>query len=146
MTIARRHLACAVAFCFLLSTFPLYSANSGTPTKREQLTKELAKVRSDIEAAQKSISAQSKALWKTQHDLEYNDPSIMKLREEITDLEKELIGKRQELNLKLSLVPEMKTIDSKRRDLFSNLESLKATEEAIVNEITALDNAESIGK
>ena len=146
MTIARRHLACAVAFCLLLSTCPLYSANEGTPSKREQLTKELAKVRSDIDAAQKSITAQSKVLWKSQHDLEYSDPSLVKLREEITALEKELIGKRQELNLKLSLIPEMKTIDSKRRDLFTNLESLKATEQAIVNEITALDNADSIGK
>jgi septal ring factor EnvC (AmiA/AmiB activator) len=145
MTTARRYLACAVAV-FLVSPFLIHPLRAETSPKREQLTKELAKVRSDIEAAQESISAQSKALWKTQHDLEYNDPSISKLREEITELEKVLVTKRQELNLKLSLIPERTSIDLKRRDLFTNLQNLKATEQAIVNEITALDNAAGVGK
>jgi len=145
MTIAKSHLACAVTLC-LLSTFLLQPVLAGTPAKREELTKELAKVRSDIEAAQESISAQSKVLWKTQHDLEFTDPAIVKLREEIADLEKELITKRQALNLKLSLIPEMKSIDAQRRDLFVNLQTLKETEKAIVNEITALDNADGISK
>lgn len=107
---------------------------------------ELTKVRTDLTAAQQQITTKAKVLWQKQHDLEYNDPSISKLREEVVSLEKELLDKRRALDFKLSLVPEMKAIEKDRRQLFEQLETLRQEEVALQNELVALENAGALSE
>ncbi len=116
------------------------SGRADSPRTLADLTNELARVRSNIEKAQKDVTAKSKELFQQQHDIEYKDPSIAKIREDIDALEKQLIAKRQELNIKVTLLPGTKAIEDQRRDLFTNLQDLQATEQAILNEIKALES------
>lgn len=124
---------------FTVSLFT-YNASVWAETAEEKMARldaELAKVRSDLTAAQDDLGKQSQEILRQQNEIEYGDPDTRKLKEEVVALEKQLIEKRKELQLRMKLNPKLKELDSKRTDLFRNLESLRATEQAIVNELKA---------
>lgn len=110
--------------------------------RRQQLENELAKVRGDLAAAQTNLDAQTKALWRQQHDTEYGDASITDLRKEIADLERQLVAKRKELNDRIEINPALKKVEEQRVALFRNIEDLKQNEKAIQNELRALENGQ----
>ena len=136
--IINRRSSTGVVFLWVVTAF-LHTASATATKTLGELTNELGQVRSKIEKAQQDVAEQSKVIWQAQHDLEYSDPSLAKLRQEIDDLQKQMIQKRQELNLRIALLPGSKDLEAKRRALFENLQNLQATEQAILNEIKALE-------
>ncbi len=125
---------------FALSLFT-YNASVWAETAEEKVARldaELVKVRSDLSAAQTSLGEQSQEILRQQNEIEYSDPDTKKLKDEVVVLEKQLIEKRKELQLRMKLNPKLKELDAKRTELFRNLESLRATEQAIVNELKAV--------
>lgn len=116
-------------------------AAGDSASRMEQLNQDLARVRSDLVSTESNLLVQTKTLWQQQHDLEYQDPEAVKIREDIKALESQLIEKRRLLAVRLSLMPAMKDVEKQRRDLFANLQSLKDEEQAILREISALQNA-----
>ena len=118
-----------------------YNASVWAETAEEKVARldaELVKVRSDLSAAQTSLGEQSQEILRQQNEIEYSDPDTKKLKDEVVVLEKQLIEKRKELQLRMKLNPKLKELDAKRTELFRNLESLRATEQAIVNELKAV--------
>lgn len=105
----------------------------------DKLAAELEQVRSDLTKAQEDLSGRNKAIWDRQHELEYNDPVISKLREEIKALEAQMVQKRQELSMRISLVPAMKDLEKDRQALFKNLKELREREQAILRELSSLE-------
>ena len=74
-------------------------------------------------------------MWNKQHDLEYQNKECVELREQIVELEKELMGKRKQLDERLEQIPEIKKLNTRRKELFLKIEELKQTEQMILNEI-----------
>ncbi len=128
-----------LAFFLLALSLPLARAEtSEKPDKLAGLQQELVRVQKELAEAQARLSEDSKALWNTQHKLEYNDPESAKLREEIKALEKQMHEKRRELSARMSQVPEMKDIRKARTELFKKIETLRDDERLLQNEIKAL--------
>ena len=96
---------------------------------------QLEDVRTKLAEAHKDLAVQVKELWKKQHDLEYKNEECVELRGQIVKLEKELIAKRQQLDERLEQIPEIKDLNSRRKQLFLRIEELKQTEQLILNEM-----------
>ena len=96
---------------------------------------QLEKVRAELADSHKELAVQVKGLWKKQHDLEYKNKECVELREQIVKLEKELIAQRQQLDERLEQIPEIKELNSRRKELFLKIEELKQTEQLILNEM-----------
>lgn len=103
------------------------------------LQKELADTRARIDALQGSMAERAKELREQQHAIEYGNPEIMALREEMLALERQLLEKRKNLQVQIALQPEIKKVEEQRRQLFQELQKLRSTEAAIQREITALE-------
>lgn len=114
------------------------------PKTQESLQKELQHVQQQIEEARTNLTAKGKALWSQQHDVEYNDPECVKLREEVKALEVQLVEKRQQLSAKLKTKEPIRAIENQRRQLVETLRALLDKEKMIMNEITALDSPEGV--
>lgn len=107
------------------------------PPSAAMLRSELTKIRAEIESAQKGVDDAMKRLRERQRRIEYEDPEIVAVREELLELERQVLRKREELNAKLALVPEIKRIEEERRDYFHRLRQLRETEAAIQRELAA---------
>jgi chromosome segregation ATPase len=136
----------AVCSMALIACTSAWSAEGASADRKKQLDDDLARIRAELTSAQQQIAEKSKSLWQQQHDLEYGDPEMAKLREEIVAIEKQLVDKRQQLNTRLSLKPEMKEIEKQRRALFQNIEKLRQEEQAVMNELRALEFAGELPK
>lgn len=108
----------------------------------ETLQKELVSIRADIDAAQKALTEHNKALRQKQHDIEYQDPAIVALRQELIALEKQVLEKRAALDVRIALVSALKDLERERREAFQSLQQLRNTEAAIQREITAAEHRE----
>jgi chromosome segregation ATPase len=124
--------------------FPALHADVPQPADREALVRELTAVQSALALSQTNLVANQKDLWQKQHDLEYGDPEIVSLRKEITALEKQLIQKRKDLQVRLSLKPELKKLEAARKSMFKDIQQLRDQEAAIQREIRVLDNAPAL--
>ena len=112
--------------------------------KRAALQAELAKVEADFAKAQADLAARSQDMLKQQHEIEYGDPDTKALKETIIALEKDLIAKRKELQLRIALNPKLKELENQRSELFRNVDKLRQTQQAIQNELKALDAAADV--
>ena len=139
-TIASRLLATAFISLIMM---PCSVLAADAPKTRETLQKELQNLRQQIEEARTNLTAQGKALWNQQHDIEYSDPECVKLREEIKTLEAQIIDKRQQLDARLKTKEPIKAIENQRKQLVENLRTLLEKETLILNEITILDSPEA---
>lgn len=129
-------------FAGLLSLFGfthVRAAASGDspPITTEALQSELKQVRAEIEAAQNSLNDKMKQLRERQQQVEYQDPEIVAIREQLLDLERQVMRKREELNARLAVVPDIKRIEEERRAFFQKLSELRETEAAIQRELAA---------
>lgn len=115
------------------------SSDSRPRSTLDSLRKELVSVRAELDTAEREMENRNKTLLDRQHQLEYQDPETVALREEIVGLERQLIAKRQQLQTRLALKPEIKDVESERKDLFQTLQRLRDTEAAIQREIAALE-------
>lgn len=107
------------------------------PIATERLQSELKVVRAEIEAVQKDLDEKIKQLRERQHQAEYQDPDVVALREQLLELERQVVRKREELNSRLARVPEIKRIEEERRAYFQKLRELRETEAAIQRELAA---------
>jgi len=96
---------------------------------------ELSDVRSSITNVEQQISISAQKILRQKHDLEYQDPDFKKLHDEIVVLEKQLLEKKNQMDAKLALVPDVKRTDAERRELFKKLSDLREQETLIQNEI-----------
>lgn len=112
----------------------------------KSLADELAEVRATIAAKQEALADRTKELWRQQHDLEYSDPVASRLREEIKEMEKEILAKRRELDERLRTLPEWREINKKRTALFHEVQELKEQEQLILNEIAAAEYKDEGGR
>jgi hypothetical protein len=123
----------------------LGAASGDEPAVRlDQLNLDLSRVRSELVNAQSNLTAQTKVLWAQQHDLEFQDPEAVRIREDIKNLEAQLLEKRRLLAVRLSLIPAMRDVEKARRSLFAELQNLKDQEQAILREISALQNVSQV--
>jgi len=99
------------------------------------LNAQLEGVQTQIAAAQTNLAAVSKEVAKIEHDLEYSDPACKALREEMVVLEKQLIAKRDQLAAHRKSNPDYSDAESRRKEAFLALQSLRATEQLIKEEI-----------
>lgn len=128
----------------LILCFAASSSLSAQPADREALIKELRSVQSELSNSLTNLAANQKALWQKQHDLEYGDSETMALRQEIIALEKQLIEKQRQLQVRLKAKPEFKLIEAERVKLFREVEQLREQEAAIRRELSALDTAPAL--
>ena len=135
--IASRLLAAALISLIMM---PCSVLAVDAPKTRESLRKELQNLRQEIEEARTNLTAQGKALWSQQHDIEYSDPECVKLREESKALEAQIIEKRRQLDALLKTKEPIRAIENQRKQLVENLRALLERETLILNEITALDS------
>ncbi len=134
--------ACVLFFMFCALGLPGVSYGQAAATRtREELDADLAKARTELSTLQASLTKQSQALLQKQHDVEYADPDLTQLREELVKLEKQVVEKRKQLNERISIHPEISKLEKERRALFQSLENARANEAAIENEIKALENS-----
>jgi chromosome segregation ATPase len=133
---------------FLLLTVPLSfslfslavgeSDHTAPPApSADALRAELEKVRAEIETAQRGLERKMEELRERQHRLEYEHPEIVAVREELLELERRALQKREEIKAKLALIPEIRRIEEERRDYFRKLSELRETEAAIRRELAA---------
>ncbi len=120
-----------------LSDVRAAASGESPPIATERLQSELKQVRAEIEAAQKGLDDKMKQLRERQHQAEYQDPEVVAIREQLLELERQVIRKREELNARLALVPEIKRIEEERRAFFQKLSELRETEAAIQRELAA---------
>jgi septal ring factor EnvC (AmiA/AmiB activator) len=132
-----------LAAVLISSIFIPCSVLAADAPNKESLQKELQNLRQQIEEARTNLTAQGKALWSQQHDLEYSDPECVKLREEGKALEAQLIEKRRQLDARLKTMEPIRAIENQRKQLVENLRALLEKETLILNEITALDSPEA---
>lgn len=131
----------ALLVACLVVTTQAMAAEGDSARPRSTVEQELADVQGQLSALQNSLTEQSRALVQKKHDLEYGDPEIVRIREELVALEKQVLEKRKELNRRSSLHPAIQKIEQERRELFQNLERLRAEEKALQNELKAMDYA-----
>jgi len=124
-------------FLFAVTCCLVWPTRAETPPVRsvEQLQMELSDVRSSITNVEQQISISAQKILRQKHDLEYQDPDFKKLHDEIVVLEKQLLEKKNQMDAKLALVPDVKRTDAERRELFKKLSDLREQETLIQNEI-----------
>lgn len=133
----------AVLSVAALSGSAVHAADA-QPAAREKLVRELSDVQAALVAALASMTTNNAALLEQQHAIEFNDPDLQALRGEMIALEKELVEKRKQLEVRMSLHPEMKVLEQQRRALFRNVQELRDREAAIQRELAAAENAEAL--
>ena len=69
-----------------------------------------------------ALTAKVKELWQKQHDLEYADPEIARIRKDMVELERQLVEKRKDLAQQLARKPEIKKLEQERLDLVRQLQ------------------------
>ncbi len=121
-------------------------AQSITNSRLEVLNADLEKVRDQLASATRDLRSSVEALWRQQHDVEYSDPEIKKIHDEITVLEKQMLQKREFLNARRALLPEIKKLEDQRKELYTRLDNLQAQEKQILNEIKTEQNTGGVEK
>jgi chromosome segregation ATPase len=139
----KRFTSIVIALGFALGAFCIAVADDGaaSPADAGKLKAELAQVQSELQLARTNLSVRTAALWQRQHDIEYSDPEIKTIRAELVALEKQVLEKRKELQVRLALKPELKTLESERKALFQRVEDLRLNEEVIQREISSAQYA-----
>lgn len=112
------------------------SAGRAIPTL-DQLKAEWSRVRGEITALEGNLNQLMQNLHERRHRLEYDDPEIAKIREELVKLERQVLKKREELQARVYLSPEIKKIEEERRQIFQKLRGLREVESAIRRELAA---------
>lgn len=138
----------AIAFVFsavvlALCIFPNPARAGDVPRTADTLRAELQAVHQQIAEARTNLAAQGKALWQKQHDLEYSDPDCAQLRDEIKNLEGQLLAKRNQLDALLKTKAPIAEIEAERKRLVENLAALQQQEQLIQNEILALGGTDA---
>lgn len=132
-----------VVFLCAWTGAPAIGAEGTTTTSRvEQLTTELESVRQQIKDFHTQVAEIEQERWRQQHDLEYQDPEAVSLRERIVELEKELLELRRQLNARLATIEGVRDLQRDRKKMFEKLQTLKQTEEAILRELTTARHQE----
>lgn len=127
----------SVIFCAEARAEDAASGQTAAPS----LESELKKVQADLQFAQTNLTVRTSELWQSQHDLEYGDPDLKQLRESLVALEKQVLEKRKEIQVRLAAKPEYKALEAQRKDLFRRVEELRLKEEVIRREISSAQYA-----
>lgn len=123
----RRNLA---LWCAMMLSFTCAAAEPASPTNVPPAV--VPPVAAAPSAnANAELLAKVKELAQKQHDLEYSDPELSRTRQQIVDLEKQLIEKRRELALQLERKPEVKKLQEER------LELVRKMQQAVVAPVAA---------
>ncbi len=77
-----------------------------------------------------ALAAKVRELWRKQHELEYADPELARLRKEIAEHERRMVQLRQELAQKLADKPEIQELERQRKDLVRQMQQASATSPA----------------
>lgn len=134
-----------IAFFFVAALLaPPARAADTQPPDHETLVRELAEVQASISSALAAMTTNNAALLEQRHAIEYNDPDLIALRDEMIALEKQLVEKRKQVEARLSLRPELKALEAQRKAMFQNVQELRDREAAIKRELAAAENAEAL--
>ena len=71
---------------------------------------------------QQALTTKVKELWQRQHDLEYSDPEIARVRKDIVELERQLVARRKDLADRLARKPEIQQLEQERLALIRQLQ------------------------
>jgi hypothetical protein len=71
---------------------------------------------------QQALTLKVKELWQRQHDLEYSDPEIARVRKDIVELERQLVARRKDLADRLARKPEIQQLEQERLTLIRQLQ------------------------
>ena len=71
---------------------------------------------------QQALNLKVKELWQRQHDLEYADPEIARVRKDIVELERQLVARRKDLAERLARKPEIQQLEQERLALIRQLQ------------------------
>lgn len=114
------------------------------PPDHETLVRELAGVQASISAALAAMTTNNAALLEQRHAIEYNDPDLKALRDEMIALEKQLVEKRKQLEARMSLNPDVKALEAQRKAMFQGLQEMRDREAAIQRELVAAEHAAAL--
>ena len=73
---------------------------------------------------QQALTLKVKELWQRQHDLEYSDPEIARVRKDIVELERQLVARRKDLADRLARKPEIQQLEQERLALIRQLQQV----------------------
>lgn len=80
-----------------------------------------------LKAALRDVQEISSQMVRLTHDLQYADPALKALREEIGKLELEVSAKRKALEQKMAQFPEMVKLEKARREAFDRLQKARGS-------------------
>ncbi|MCS6771489.1 MAG: hypothetical protein NZ740_05625 [Kiritimatiellae bacterium] len=117
------------------------SEDAGASIATEQLRQELEQIRSEIEATERGMNQKMAEIRERRHQIEFGDPEIAALRQELVELERQVLRKREELEARIAANKALKALEDERRAVFQKLKELRETEAAIRRELAARENS-----